>query len=110
MCAVSMVVDNYRNRFPNPNEWQVLHPVEWPNPSGTITVPAMTIEDVRKEIEAARKKDREEGNPDCSSDEKAEWLKKFDEVCERLDNLQMQINDHETLGHPNYRPEDTKVT
>lgn len=115
MCVVSMIIDHYKKEWPNPNDIPVNPiPPYQPEPfkpyqpyTQPFLFPPLTIEDVKKEIEKAREEDRKNGTPDCSGPDKLEWLKKFEE---RIDELEQELHDHETFGHPVRNPEKDKVT
>jgi hypothetical protein len=63
MCAVSMVHDNFHDRFPNPHEW-----------SKTI------YDDFRKKLDEAALEDLMKKAQDCVDPEKAKFRKIVEEV------------------------------
>lgn len=86
MCTVSMVGDDWNKRFPE------RYPTVWPNgiPSIDFTPPAVTreefdqlkrdVEQMKKELEAAKAQDIADGSPDCEMEEKVALLKKVAEL------------------------------
>ena len=94
MCEVSIVVDNFKKLWPDPNCIPLTQPNSWFDP---FEVP-VTMEAVKREIARAREEDRKSGTPDCSSGEKLEWLEKFEK---RLEALEKRLP---------YNPEEEKVT
>jgi len=76
MCAVSMVYDSFKPRFDQVAP--VFYPVVDPNAVHLL------IEEFRKSLAEARKKDAEEGAPDCFDPEKAKLSDRVAELERRL--------------------------
>lgn len=84
MCSVSMVGDSWRNNLPQQFPW-VNPPISHPN-SGFIPSPPSRaefealraeIEQMKKELQVARRKDIAAGDPDCEMEEKVAFIKKI---------------------------------
>ena len=94
MCVVSMVVSDWRERYPNPvapwNPGQTLpytpQPL-YPQPDRE------TIQKIMEEIEAARQKDKELGQEDCSEADKKEWLEALERRVAALEAAQRSEED-----------------
>lgn len=90
MCVVSMIMDDYRDRWKRPWELPLptsIPPVQ-PYPSGGLkpfTLPEISreefnelkaeIEALKELIKAAKKYDEATGQPDCEMDEKVAMIK-----------------------------------
>lgn len=83
MCTVSMIMDDWNKRWPDPNPGQI----PW-SPSPAITFPPTEaikeVQELRKEImelkellKAAMLYDKNTGQPNCESDEKMATLRKM---------------------------------
>jgi hypothetical protein len=77
MCVVSNIGDHYKRLIPSEYPW-------WnPNIMPVHDAPSReeferlkkTVEKMKKELEAAKQQDIEEGNPDCEMDDKVKILK-----------------------------------
>ena len=85
MCTVSMVV----------SDWQGTHPYidpvpTWPQP----TQPDLeTLKKIMEDIEAARQKDKELGQEDCSEADKKEWLEALERRVAALEAAQRSEED-----------------
>lgn len=88
MCAVSMVGDSWRHTLPqqfpwmnNPNTTPPANsspPYYYPVPSREeFEKLRAEVEQMKKELQAARKKDIADGDPDCEMEEKVAFIKKI---------------------------------
>jgi hypothetical protein len=81
MCAVSMVMDHYRDK------WRPLVPQPWETAPSSWTLPVPSpispaeIEEFRRLLERAREYDRKNNEPDCELAEKRDAVK---ELADRL--------------------------
>lgn len=89
MCAVSMIMDHYWDKWPKPNptpHWPQPNPLQPYIPPNLPT--AEEIEEFRKLLERARKYDKDNNEPDCELQEKKDRLKKLaDELGIKIDFL-----------------------
>lgn len=76
MCAVSYIGDQYSKSIPNTYPWY--------NPANALLVsPSKAefnalkaeVEQMKKDLEAAKKQDIADGNPDCEMEDKVKLLK-----------------------------------
>lgn len=74
MCVVSMVIGQFLNTHP---------------PDSTKWLIPYQSQRFFELLDAAKKKDIEEGNEDCSSPEKQDYLK---QIMERLDSIEKKID------------------
>jgi hypothetical protein len=89
MCVVSMVMDDYYDRWGNRRPWgpsfpttgpgidyPIVYPTQTP-PTITVSNPQITlleVEEFRKLLERAREYDKRHNEPDCELSEKKERL------------------------------------
>jgi hypothetical protein len=76
MCAVSMIMDHFHDK------WQQQRPQVFPYPLPAPPQPGITvaeIEEFHQLLERARKYDREHNQPDCELEEKKQRLLKLAE-------------------------------
>jgi hypothetical protein len=88
MCTVSNIGDTYRDRwYPVPTTPTV--PTTWPNSQTIITSPISReefdalkreVEQMKRELIAAKAKDAAEGNPDCEMEDKIAILRRVAEA------------------------------
>lgn len=81
MCAVSMVLDHYKDK------WQDFYPIAQPDYKPNSYYDRLEIEKLRKEVEElkklvkrARQYDEDTGQKDCELVEKKEYLKKIADI------------------------------
>lgn len=74
MCVVSNIGDNFRTTIPQVYPWVVTNP----NAPSREEFESLkkTVEKMKKQLEAAKKQDIEEGNPNCEMEEKVEFLRR----------------------------------
>jgi hypothetical protein len=89
MCAVSNVGDQWSKKFNDPNRWNhdvFTDPARITKPNQLPKLPLFDaaiayaelkkeVEQMKRELEAAKKQDIVDGNPDCEMEEKVELLK-----------------------------------
>ncbi len=92
MCSVSMVMDHYRQQYPDYNRAPVMSqqfPAQWPfgiNPSPRVITEAEYAEFLRLKAMASEL-DKKLGQPDCEDPTKEAWQK---EVERRLGILEQR--------------------
>ena len=71
MCAVSMIMDHYREK------WDRHLDHVWPLPPASSPIKQEEIDEFKRLLERAREYDRKHNQPDCELDEKRDALKKL---------------------------------
>lgn len=111
MCVVSNTFDSWRDRIPDIQPWEVK--------PFTPYVPSKTtdsfdwkklFDDFRKGVEAARKQDVAEGNPDCADPDKAKLEERVRELEALLNSKpEFVIVKRQNLQPGKYRVLDNKL-
>lgn len=88
MCVVSMIVDDWYDRWKKPNPYQWIQPDQpWPwKPSGPsqeeVDALRREVDILKEQIKRAQKYDKDNGEPDCS--EKPDKVAAIRKVIEAL--------------------------
>lgn len=83
MCAVSMIMDHYHDKWKRPK------PYTYPNVPAWPSQPIITPEEIaefKRLLERAREYDKQNNEPDCEMEEKKDRIKKLaDELGVKID-------------------------
>lgn len=85
MCAVSAVGDDYTYRIPNTHtfisqDWQLGGSLAPPPTRAEFDALKQTVEQMKGDLLAAKRRDQEAGAPDCEMEEKIALLRKVAEL------------------------------